>query len=225
MITYCEAKPLSTRTMPTESALTAQFLSIEYTSLKQEIYGRSRDQLVCITTSLISIGALLSAVTTDPTRFISLLLIAPWILSIFGIVWCDHHRAIRGISAYLKELEIQVVMNRAAFEQTSFTTPLEGSSDLVFPMTWEVWLNRKKQFGRKGYVRKASRFFGGIDKLLPFFYYLMPSVGALVTYYAVKTQNSVVLPFFLETGILVFDLSLILIFLISWFKASISSDF
>jgi hypothetical protein len=72
--------PVSQAVPPVDDvALKFQAVIAEYSPLRDEISGRSRDQLVCVTASLVGIGALLSTVATDPAKFSGLLVVAPWL--------------------------------------------------------------------------------------------------------------------------------------------------
>ena len=62
----------------------------EYSSLREEISNRSKDQLVCVTGSVTAVSVLLGVIAANPGRYSGLLIVMPWILSVFGIIWCDH---------------------------------------------------------------------------------------------------------------------------------------
>lgn len=115
------------------ASLKQEAIIAEYTSLREEIAGRTRDQLVCVTASLVAIGALLSTVATDPIKFSGLLVVAPWILTVFGILWCDHAHAVHMIAAYLRD-EIEQKKLRQ----------LPGAADLPETIGWETYLQNKR---------------------------------------------------------------------------------
>lgn len=207
--------------MPNSADFVSQILLTEYTTLKAEIHGRSRDQLLCIINSLIACGALCTAIAISDGKLSFLILIIPWILSIFGILWCDHHSAIHYIGAYLRKIEneeFKLLLN---------------CQDFPTYKGWENWINVVERERRKKTKYYLIPF---LHKVLPIIYFSLPSVFALL-YYCVnlyKDNSSLaLLPFItmifkskaFEMFIIIFDLVVITIFWIFYYRACISTSF
>jgi len=141
---------------PDDAALKQAAIIAEYNSLRGEIADRSRDQLVCVSGSLVATAALLGAVAAaaDPSRLSGLLLVAPWILSVFGILWCNHAYAIFSIAVYLRE---EIEQNKM---------PAIG---------WETYIAKR---------RKTSSFLNSINFLVPMLYFALPSM-VFIAYYII----------------------------------------
>ncbi len=75
----------------------------EYSLLREEISNRSKDQLVCVTGSVTAVSLLLVVIAASPGKYLGLLIVIPWILCIFGIIWCDHAHGLHLIAKYIRE--------------------------------------------------------------------------------------------------------------------------
>ena len=177
-------------------SLKQEAIIAEYTSLREEIAGRTRDQLVCVTASLVAIGALLSTVATDPVKFSGLLVVAPWILAVFGILWCDHAHAVHMIAVYLRE-EIE---QRKLWQ-------LPGAADPPETIGWETYLQNKRQ---------TSRLLGSINVLLPMFYFGLPSIVVIIAYFFLRFRGETALPTVLEYSFIGLGAVLFAVLLFSW---------
>lgn len=182
-----------------DGSLKQQAIIAEYTSLRDEIAGRTRDQLVCVTASLIAIGALLSTVATDPVKFTGLLVVAPWILAVFGILWCDHAHAIHLIAVYLRD----------EIEQKKLWL-LPGGSNPPETIGWETYVQNKRQ---------TSTFLGYINILLPLLYFALPSVVIGITYFFLRFDGGTALPKVLEYSFVGLGVLLLAALLFSWRRA------
>lgn len=192
----CEQEP---PTPAEDRALRQAAILAEYNSLRDEISARSRDQLVCVTASLIAIGALLSTVAANPAKFSSLLVIAPWILAVFGILWCDHAHAIHLIAGYLRdEVEQKKLRQLGACESATET------------VGWETYLQGRRQ---------TSRLLGFVNILLPLVYFGLPSVAAIVAYFLLKFRGDASLPSVLEYSFVGIGVLLLLAMYLSWRRA------
>jgi hypothetical protein len=119
---------------PDDASLKQQAIIAEYNSLRGEIAARSRDQLVCVTASLVGIGALFGTVAGNPEKFSGLLVVAPWILCIFGSIWCNHAHAVYLIAVYLREEIEQQKMPR-----------LPGGTKFPPAISWETYIHSKRK--------------------------------------------------------------------------------
>ena len=182
-----------------DGSLKQQAILAEYTSLRDEIAGRTRDQLVCVTASLIAIGALLSTVATNPVKFSGLLVVAPWILAVFGILWCDHAHAIHLIAVYLRD-EIEQKKLRS----------LPGGSNPPETIGWETYLQNKRQ---------TSTFLGYINILLPLLYFALPSIVIVIAYFFLRFRGETALPKVLEFSFIGLGALLLVALLFSWRRA------
>ena len=134
---------------PDESRIKA--LTVEYSALKAEIHGRSRDQLLCVTAAFVAVGTLFSVGVQSESHI--LLLLLPWILGIFGVIWYDHDHWIHYIARYIRE-NIDPVIR-----------PNEPG--------WETYIAN----------RRASRSFVAINKILPCILFILPSACAYIGYF------------------------------------------
>ena len=173
----------------------------EYKALRVEISSRSREQMQCITYSLGTIGVITGLLIKNGSQSNSqlwfLLLILPWFLSIFGIIWCDHHKHIILIGKYLSNIAENMV------EEAEF---LRG---------WDNYLQQKKQ-SIKLLKRLALQ-----DKLLPIFYFFIPCVLS-VSYY-LFVQYKLLFPLKIELmfyySIIILDIILMIILIVSWYDS------
>lgn len=155
-----------------------QALVAEYSSLRMEIQGRSRDQLICVTTSLLAMGASMGAVAARPDTFVGILVITPWLLAVLGIIWCDHAHAIHLIGLYIRE-EIE---EKGVVE-------IIGSGSTYRFIGWESYLQNR---------RDTSRLLGWINIALPLMYFALPSVASIVAYLVIRGTGGTDLPRILE---------------------------
>lgn len=161
--------------MPGELGHSVQILLAEYGSLKTEIHGRSRDQLSCITNSLLASGGLCTAIAISDAKLIFLVLIIPWILSVFGILWCDHHTTIHYIGAYLRRLEKREFIH--LLSSNKFSSNYIG---------WENWFD--KQIRKKNKSHQESDI--SLSRILPIIYFCLPSFLSLIYYLSEKIDTS-----------------------------------
>ena len=170
----------------------------EYNSLRAEISARSRDQLLCVTASLLSVGALLSTVATDPGKFAGLLVVAPCLLLVLGIMWCDHAHAIHLIALYLRQ------------EIEGKSIPALCGKDLRRYLGWETWLQER---------RDSSPFLGYINTILPYLYFGLPSLVVVIAYLLVRMRSRTALPEELEIAFIGLSAVLFVTLVFSWRRA------
>lgn len=170
-----------------------QVILAEYTSLRAEIANRSRDQLVCVTGSLVTTGAVLSTVASNPKEYVGLLVIAPWLLAVFGLLWCDHAHGIHYIAKYIREkLEKEAL------------PPLIGTRSAP---RWEVYIHEE---------RHDHRFLGFINTVLPMLYFALPATSLAGTYFFLRIREGTALPRMMEVSFIGLGALLLLALAVSW---------
>jgi cation transporter-like permease len=176
-----------------------QVLLAEYSSLRQEIQRRTRYQLYSVTASIIAVGGLLSIISAEPDKFAVFLIIIPWVLSVFGIIWLDHSHGIHLIGLYIRE-EIEGKLPR-------LLSPGEPESS---PIGWETYLHKR---------RGESRLLGYIDILLPAIYFLLPSLASFGAYGLLAFTDVSRPPPVLEWSLVGMGLILVFALMFSWYRA------
>lgn len=203
-----------------------QIIFEEYKALRAEIQRRSRDQLTCVQTSLVSIGTLTGVVTSDIQQFKILLLIAPWILLTLGSLWCDHHSTIHDIGKYIKNLEL-------ALKQSTITFQVIKSNDQLIKLDnwgWETTFSKVRKEKRE----KILGPFTFLDNLLPLFYFLIPSILSIIAYgltfnWSLALNKTNFIKFikgfdnWTSLLILIVDIFLVIIFCVLWKQAKTST--
>lgn len=129
----------------------------EYAKLRDEIDRRSRDQLYCVTVSVIAVGTIAGIVIRNPEDNHILLLVIPWILTVFGILWLDLANGISKLGRYIKH-----DMEEKKIRQ------------LLGPGDWLGW--QKFIFN----ATKKRRMF--IEFFLPLFYFILPLIFVFVLF-------------------------------------------
>jgi hypothetical protein len=140
-----------------------QAITAEFTALKTEIHGRSRDQFLSISAALAAAGVILGVVANNPESFSRLLLVLPWILGITAVLWCDHHGGIRVIAKYIEE-KIEKEKLPMVFREYPKRSTIEAES----------WFEE---------VRKLNPRLGIIGHLLPWAFFFLPSILSLGGYW------------------------------------------
>ena len=177
-----------------------QWLIAEYQEIRKEIERRSKEQFICITASIISLGSTLVFISKNPSVYYPLLIIIPWILTIFGFVWTDHSHHIFLLGAYIRE-KIESQIN----EITIFKDKIGWQHHIQ-----DMCLKLKEE-------KKKPSF---IVWLVPLIYFMLPSVSCIVTYGFMRFAKFTKLPIPIEVVLLVIGVTLIICLIISWFRAS-----
>lgn len=188
--------------MPNENSANhqIQWLLTEYKEMRKEIERRSKEQFICITGSIISLGSTLAFISKNPSAYSPLLIIVPWILTIFGFIWTDHAHHIFLIGSYIRErIESQLKKNQIFKEN----------------MGWQNYIQeiRKENPGK----RKKPSF---IVWLLPLVYFILPSVGCIITYAFLRLGKISKLPLYIEILLIVVGGILIISLFVSWNRAT-----
>lgn len=191
-----------------------------YKNLKQEVFKRSDYQMQCIIQSIISIAILTSANLVNKDTFAFLLLVIPWLLTIYGITWCDHHKHIQLMGTYIKKIEEKIV------------------ADANFLKGWEYYLDIYKINSGKKEIKKINRLLL-LDVIYPIFYFFIPSLISLLSFIIIKYQlllsilkckllSCINLNYFINLKepifyslIIILDFILIIMLIIVWFDSYI----
>lgn len=174
-----------------------QAILAEYAALREEIGWRSTHQFLAVTGSLISVGTIVGIIPGNPETFSALLLVIPWVLSVFGIIWLNHADRIHLIGLYIRKIESEKLCGLLISD--------EGST-----IGWETCLNTR---------RAQIPLLGNINLILPFFYFFLPSIVALVAYSLLGSIAATKLPAALEWSLVGVGLVPVTAMLYFWYRA------
>jgi hypothetical protein len=177
-----------------------QWLMTEYQEMRKEIDRRSKEQFICITGSIISLGSTLAFISKNPSAYSPLLIIVPWILTIFGFIWTDHAHHIFLIGSYIREkIESQINQNQIFKDN----------------MGWQSYIqNTRKEIQGK---KKKPSF---IVWLLPLVYFIVPSISCIITYTLLRLGKISRLPLYIEILLILVGVILIISLFVSWHRAT-----
>ena len=175
-----------------------QAIISEYQALREEINRRTRYQMYCITVSVIGVGTLIGVIAGSPIAFSPILLVIPWLLSVFGIIWSDHSHGIHLIGLYIRN-EIEGKKLPMLF----------GSSDIRW-IGWESYMHER---------RGKTPLVGYIITVLPLCYFFLPSVASLVAYYFLRIQGVAAMPKAIEWFFIAVGVILMIALTYSWYRA------
>ncbi|MFQ5963160.1 MAG: hypothetical protein ACE5KZ_02640 [Candidatus Scalinduaceae bacterium] len=177
-----------------------QWLITEYQEIRKEIERRSKEQFICITGSIISLGSTLAFISKDPSIYSPLLIIIPWILTIFGFIWTDHSHHIFLLGTYIRE-NIESQINQITTSQNK--------------IGWSHYIQNIRQELKS--VNKKPSF---IVWLLPLLYFILPSISCIIAYIFMRFGNIAKLPIPIEISLLIIGVIFIICLIISWFRAA-----
>lgn len=177
-----------------------QWLITEYQEVRKEIERRSKEQFICITGSIISLGSTLAFISKDPSIYSPLLIIIPWILTIFGFIWTDHSHHIFLLGAYIRE-NIESQINQITNSQNK--------------IGWAHYIHNERQKLKS--INKKPSF---IVWFLPLLYFILPSISCIIAYIFMRFGNIAKLPIPIEISLLVIGVIFIICLIISWFRAA-----
>ena len=175
-----------------------QAIISEYQTLNEEIQRRSTDQMHCVVASVISVGALIALVAQDPTKYSPVLIVIQWILAVFGIIWLDHSHQIFELGWYIKD-EIEGKKLPRLFE----------SSEINW-VGWQHYLSEK---------RKKWPFPSYIVSILPFLYFVIPSIVCIIAYTNLLLYSDIIMPTRIDWCFLAPGIIFIIILLHSWHRS------
>nr|MBL0702037.1 hypothetical protein [Desulfobacterales bacterium] len=180
-----------------------KFLLAEYQEPTKEINRRSKEQFLCIAGSIPSLGSVLAFIAKDPLKYSPLLIIVPWILCIFGLLWTDHAHHIFRIGAYIRD-KIETQFNEIAQYQKI--------------MGWQHYLHsnqdnptNEKRDDQENEKRKPSF----ITYYLPLLYFVLPSLICMLAYIVLRTDPTRI-PVPVEVAVLAIGIVLLFAIIVSW---------
>lgn len=177
-----------------------QWLITEYQEIRKEIERRSKEQFICITGSIVSLGSILVFISKNPSTYYPLLIIIPWILTIFGLIWTDHSHHIFLLGSYIRErIESQI-------NQTAIFKDKIGWQHHI--QNIRLKLNDKK--------KKPALLIW----LLPFVYFILPSITCIITYIFMRFGKIAKLPISIEILLILIGIIFIISLIISWSRAT-----
>jgi hypothetical protein len=178
--------------MDNENRIT--WLITEYQELRKEIERRSKEQFLCVSGSIIALGSVVGFIAKSPLIYSPLLIIVPWILAIFGIIWVDHAHHISLLGSYIREkIENQINL-------------LDYQGDIG-------WQSHIKSF------RGKSKLPSFIVCLLPFLYFIFPSINCIFAYIIMRLYKCTKLPVYAEIPLIVIGTVFLIILFVGWIRA------
>ena len=168
----------------------------EYQMLRGEIQRRSTDQMHCLMASVASVGALISLTAQNPNKYSLILIVIPWILAVFGIIWLDHNRSIFLLGQYIRD-EIE----------GKKLPKLLGSSEIRW-MGWQHYISRERE-------KKQSPSY--IVSVLPFIYFIIPSIVCVVAYAILNLSGYTSVHGLAGLGLFLIGIIPIVLLLHSWY--------
>lgn len=135
----------------------------EYKTLRNETQSRSQKQFFSISASLIAVGTLVGIFLQNTINNSPILLIIPWILTVFGIIWVDNAEAIRRIGKFIGE----------EIEKKKIPLLTEEKPEKL--LTWQTSINEK-------YSKSNIRDIPYLIIFVPLIYFILPSIIAIVVF-------------------------------------------
>lgn len=176
-----------------------RWLVAEYQKIREEIDRRSKEQFICISTSILAFGSVLGFISKSPEIYSPLLIIIPWISSIFGLVWTDHSHHIFSLGSYIRE-KIENQINQIVRYKTE--------------IGWEHYIHRERMK-----LRKLGRMPSFIVRMLPLIYFVFPSIGSIATYVFMRFGRFTKLPIAIEVFLLIIGSVFTVTLILGWLRA------
>ena len=170
------------------------WLIAEYQELRKEIERRSKEQFLCVSGSIITLGSTLGFIAKSPLDYSPLLIVVPWILAIFGIMWVDHGHHIFILGSYARE-------------------KIESQINLIFHennMGWHTYIQS---------FRDENRLPSFIMYLLPFLYFVLPSILFIFAYIIMRILKLTELPLHAEIPLIIIGIIFLIFLIIGWLRA------
>ena len=175
-----------------------QAIISEYRALREEIQRRSTDQMHCVVASVISVGALISLVVQNPLKYSPVLIVIPWILAVFGIIWLDHNSRIFLLGQYIRD------------EIEGKKLPVLLKSSEINWIGWQHYIYEK---------REEWQLPSYIVFILPFFYFIIPSIVCVIAYVILRSYGTIMVPKTIEWCFLSIAIIFIIILSHSWYRS------
>jgi len=171
-----------------------RWLIAEYQELRKEIERRSKEQFLCISGSIITLGSVLGLILKDLSTYSLLLISVPWILTIFGTIWLDHAHHISLLGSYLRE-KIEYQINLLNYQNNI------------------GWQSHKSS-------QRKSKLPSFIISLLPFIYFILPPIICIVAYIMIRLDNNYTeFPPYADKSLIAIGTVLIIILFVGWLRA------
>lgn len=164
----------------------------EYQTLRNEQLSRSSKQFHSITASITAVVVLLGFFIKNTEYYFPILLLIPWILVYFGIIWVDHSGAISFIGNFIaKEIENKKI-------------PYLTNENPQNLLTRETFIHENRGHPKTTSIRIA----------IPIFYFILPSIIAISAflYFSCQLNLSIIC-------LIIIDSLLILLLIFYWIKA------
>lgn len=176
-----------------------QWLVAEYQKIREEINRRAREQFICISTSILVFGSVLAFISKSPKIYSSLLIIIPWISSIFGLLWTDHSHHIFLLGSYIRK-------------------KIENQINQIVPYKVEIgWEHYIHDVRMK--LRDSGRMPSFIVSMLPLIYFVFPSIGSIVAYVFMRFGSFTKLPIAIEVFLLILGSVFTVVLILGWLRA------
>lgn len=165
-----------------------KWLIAEYIELRKEIDRRSREQFFCLTGSMLAMSGVLGLIVKNPQSYASLLMVIPWLLSVFGVIWSDHANHIGKLGRYIRTSE-QLIN--------------ELSPHILTESGWH-------------FFKDEIQHVNWIARLIPFLFFIAPSVAAIVAHIIIRLLGYSTIPLPLEVIFIAAAAILLSMLLIVW---------
>ena len=166
--------------------------------LTEEIQRRSRNQMFCVTASIVAIGTLITIFLSQFPKYSFIIAGVPWILAAFGVIWLDHHFIIMMIGGYLREDEEKNI------PQLMGALPQE-----IKWLGWEVYLRKNLDEYFKS-MNKQQKNIMDFVVFFPVFYFILPALVSCI-YFIYLCCYSIMLPTVIEIFFILIDSFCVLI--------------
>lgn len=145
----------------------------EYKALRAETQSRSQKQFFSVSASIIAVGTLIGIFLQNTATNYPIILIIPWVLTVFGIYWVDNAESIRGIGKFIGD---EIEKNKI---------PSLTGEDAKNLLTWQTSVNEK-------YIDGDIRDIPYIIIFIPLVYFILPSVIAIIAFIYCAKQLSLI---------------------------------
>lgn len=176
-----------------------QWIIAEFQEIRKEITRRSNEQFICITGSIVALGSTLVFISKNPSTYYPLLIIVPWILTIFGFIWNDHSQHIFFLGSYIRE-KIEKQINELIIYKEKM-----GWQHYIH----EIRLDLEKEAKKPSFIVWS----------LPLIFFILPSITCILAYIVMRFGEIVKLPVPIEILLFVMGVFFIIMLSISWLRA------
>lgn len=175
--------------------------------LAEEIQRRSRNQMFCVTASIVAIGTLITIFLSQFPNYSFIIAGVPWILAAFGVIWLDHHFIITMIGRYLRE-----------DEEKNIPQLLGALPQEIKWLGWEVYLRKNLNEYFKS-MNKSQKNIMDFVVFFPVFYFIIPALFSCIYFIYLCCYSNIMLPTVIEISFILIDLFCVLILLLYLHRA------